>query len=118
MQKELINLLYITLAVLILLLSTLNLSTKPKQETKVLGTTTDNSYWEEMVVKHQHIEMLGLNLEEWIRLSRLIRIFLWGFNFFSAFCRFLTFCRNFTLNRCWCYLYNFFFLWWLNFNNN
>ncbi|MEK7100336.1 MAG: hypothetical protein AAB872_00830 [Patescibacteria group bacterium] len=68
MQKELINLLYITLAVLILLLSTLNLSTKPKQETKVLGTTTDNSYWEEMVVKHPTYR------DAWIELGRMDKV--------------------------------------------
>jgi hypothetical protein len=52
MQKELNNLLYITLAILILLLSTINLSMKPRKEIKVLGVTTDNSFWEEMVIKH------------------------------------------------------------------
>lgn len=67
-KKELNNLLYITLAILILLLSTLNLSTKPKQEIKVLGVTTDNSYWEKMVIKHPTYR------DAWIELGRMDKV--------------------------------------------
>ncbi|EKE06372.1 MAG: hypothetical protein ACD_19C00015G0004 [uncultured bacterium] len=50
--KNLEFLLFVNLAVLVLLLSIFNLTIKPKTEVKVLGVATDNTYWEEMVIKH------------------------------------------------------------------
>lgn len=67
-KKELNNLLHITLAILIILLSIFNLSVKQRKEIKVLGTTTDNSYWEEMVIKHPTYR------DAWIELERMDKV--------------------------------------------
>ena len=65
MRKELNNLFYITAAILILLLSIFNLQNINKKQIKVLGATIDNSYWEEMVIKHPTYR------DGWVELGRM-----------------------------------------------
>lgn len=64
-SNDLSNLLYINLAILVLLLTLFNLQLMEKRPVKVLGATTDNSYWEEMVKKHPTYR------DGWIELGRM-----------------------------------------------
>ncbi len=68
MQKDLEILLYINLAVIVLLLSLFNLKDKSKKEIIVLGATTSNTYWEEMVVKHPTYR------DAWVELGRMDKV--------------------------------------------
>jgi len=65
MQKELNYLLKINLIIIVLLLSFFNLTLLNKHETKVLGETIDNSYWEELVAKNPTYR------DGWIELGRM-----------------------------------------------
>ena len=65
MQKELNNLLIINLVIIVLLLSIFNLQSLKKNEIKVLGTTIDNSFWEEMIKNHPTYR------DAWIELGRM-----------------------------------------------
>ncbi|MEK7536768.1 MAG: hypothetical protein AAB559_03260 [Patescibacteria group bacterium] len=65
MQKELNNLLIINLVIIVLLLSIFNLQSLKKNEIKVLGTTIDNSFWEEMTKNHPTYR------DAWIELGRM-----------------------------------------------
>ena len=51
-SKDLRTLLYINLAIIVLLLSLFNLKGKKERKIEVLGSSTDNTYWEEIVAKH------------------------------------------------------------------
>lgn len=68
MQRELNNLLNINLVVLILLLSIFNLSTPKKKSVQVLGAESNNSYWEEMIIKHPTYR------DAWIELGRMDKV--------------------------------------------
>ncbi|MEK7472444.1 MAG: hypothetical protein AAB625_00215 [Patescibacteria group bacterium] len=65
MQKELNNLLIINLVIIVLLLSIFNLQSLKKNEIKVLGTTIDNSFWEEMIKNHPTYR------DAWVELGRM-----------------------------------------------
>ena len=67
-SKDLTTLLYINLAIIVLLLSLFNLKGKEKKEISVLGSTVDNSYWEEMVVKHPTYR------DAWVELGRMDKV--------------------------------------------
>lgn len=68
MTKELNNLLYITFAVLILLLSLFNLQNLNKQKVNVLGIKTNNSFWEDFMLKHPTY------IDGWIELGRMDKV--------------------------------------------
>lgn len=68
MRKELNNLLYITFAILILLLSISNLQNLKKQEINVLGTKTNNSFWDDFMTKH------STYIDGWIELGRMDKV--------------------------------------------
>jgi hypothetical protein len=65
MGKELFNLLYITSAILVILLSMFNLQNIDKKQIKVLGAETDNMFWQEFVVKHPTY------IDAWVELGRM-----------------------------------------------
>ncbi|MEK7169031.1 MAG: hypothetical protein AAB778_03400 [Patescibacteria group bacterium] len=67
-RDELQLLLYINIVYIILLLSIFNLSQKPKAQIQVLGAETDNSYWEEMVIKHPTYR------DAWVELNRFDKV--------------------------------------------
>lgn len=67
-SSDLQILLYINIAVTVLLLSIFNLSQKPKTQIQVLGAETDNSYWEEMVIKHPTYR------DAWVELDRFDKV--------------------------------------------
>lgn len=68
-SEDLYTLLYINLAVIILFLTLFNiLNMGSKKEVEVLGATTDNSYWEEMVVKHPTYR------DAWMELGRMDKV--------------------------------------------
>lgn len=52
MRKELFNLLYITSAILVVLLSIYNLQNIDNKQVKVLGTETNNLFWEDFMQKN------------------------------------------------------------------
>lgn len=64
-RQELINLIYINLAILVILLSIFNLQTKKKNQVTVLGASNDLAYWEELVKKHPTYR------DAWIELGRM-----------------------------------------------
>lgn len=69
MGKELNNLLYITFAVLILLLSIFNLQKLKRNETvMVLGVETNSSFWEDFMTKHPTY------IDGWIELGRIDKV--------------------------------------------
>ena len=68
MQKELSNLLYITLAILVILLSMFNLQNINKKQIKVLGIETNNSFWEDFMQKH------STYIDGWIELGRIDKV--------------------------------------------
>lgn len=69
MTKELNNLLYITFAVLILLLSIFNLQKlKRKEIVTVLGTETNNLFWEDFMTSHPTY------IDGWIELGRMDKV--------------------------------------------
>lgn len=68
LQRELINFLYINIAIFILLLSFFNLKYKNKPEIQVLGTKTDNSFWIDFVNKHPTYR------DGWIELGRFDKV--------------------------------------------
>lgn len=125
MKKELYNLLYITFAFLILLLSMFNLQNLRQKETQVLGVSTDNKYFEELVTKYPTY------IDGWVELGRMdkdtklilifchkaqelfFRLFFWSFTF--TCCRSCTFSYSFTFNCNWSF-YNLFFGWSFHFN--
>lgn len=61
-------LLYINIAVIVLLLSTFNLSQKPKTQVQVLGAETDNLYWENLVLNHPTYR------DAWVELGRMDKV--------------------------------------------
>lgn len=67
-RDELQLLLYINIVFIILLLSIFNLSQKPKTQIQVLGAETDNSYWEEIVIKHPTYR------DAWVELNRFDKV--------------------------------------------
>lgn len=68
-SEELTNLLKITLSITILLLSFFNLqSLNKKKEIRVLGTTIDNTFWEEMTIKHPTYR------DAWVELNRFDKV--------------------------------------------
>lgn len=67
-QHELINFLYINIAIFVLLLSFFNLTQDRKPEVKVLGTKTDNSFWIDFVAKHPTYR------DGWIELGRIDKV--------------------------------------------
>lgn len=64
-RQELINLIYINLAILVILLSIFNLQTKKKDQITVLGANDDLTYWEELVKKHPTYR------DGWVELGRI-----------------------------------------------
>lgn len=69
MAKELNNLLYIIFAVLILLLSIFNLQKlKRKEIVTVLGTETNNLFWEDLVAKHPTY------IDGWVELGKMDKV--------------------------------------------
>lgn len=64
-SKDLKMLLLINLSVIILLLSIFVLQHKNNREIKVLGVSTNNHYWEEVVTKHPTY------IDGWIELERI-----------------------------------------------
>lgn len=76
MQKELFNLLprqrqtclYITSAILVILLSMFNLQNINKKQVKVLGAETNNSFWEDFMQKH------STYIDGWIELGRIDKV--------------------------------------------
>jgi len=68
MVKELFNLLYITSAILIILLSMFNLQNINKKQIKVLGIETDNSFWEDFVQKNPTYR------DGWVELDRMDKV--------------------------------------------
>jgi len=64
-RQDLINLIYINLAILIILLSIFNLQSKKKDKVTVLGASDDRSYWEELVKKHPTYR------DAWVELGRM-----------------------------------------------
>ncbi len=69
MKKELYNLLYITFAFLVLLLSMFNLQNLRQKETQVLGVSTDNKYFEELVTKYPTY------IDGWVELGRMDKVY-------------------------------------------
>ena len=65
MRKELFNLLYLTSAILVILLSMFNLQNINKKQVKVLGIETNNSFWEEITIKHPTYR------DAWVELRRM-----------------------------------------------
>lgn len=66
--NELTHLLYINVAVIVLLLTIFNLQHLKGKEITVLGATTDNTYWEEMVKKHPTYR------DAWLELGRMDKV--------------------------------------------
>ncbi len=64
-SKDLEYLFFINIIIIVLLLSIFNLQSLKKNEIKVLGATIDNSYWEEMVIKHPTYR------DAWVELGRM-----------------------------------------------
>lgn len=69
MKKELYNLLYITFAFLILLLSMYNLQNLQHDEPLVLGTSTDNKFFEDLVSKYPTY------IDGWVELGRMDKVY-------------------------------------------
>lgn len=67
-QKELHNYLLILFSVFVLLLSFFNLTKQNKKTVQVLGANTDNTFWEEFVIKHPTYR------DAWIELRRIDKI--------------------------------------------
>jgi hypothetical protein len=67
-QNNLEYLLYINIAVVVVLLCLFNIYKPKQQPVQVLGTTKDNSYWEEMVTKHPTY------IDAWIELGRIDKV--------------------------------------------
>ena len=67
-EKDLRTLLYINLVVLTLLLSLFNLVSLKRKEVKVLGAESDNTFWEEFVIKHPTYR------DAWIELGRMDKV--------------------------------------------
>ena len=67
-NDDLEYLFYINLTILILILTVFNLSYKPKSQIQVLGATSDNSYWEELVKKYPTYR------DAWIELNRMDKV--------------------------------------------
>lgn len=66
---DLQTLLYINLAVLTLLLSLFNLaSSSKKSRVEVLGAETDNTFWQDFVVKHPTYR------DAWVELGRMDKV--------------------------------------------
>ncbi|MDP3918152.1 MAG: hypothetical protein Q8Q30_03195 [Candidatus Woesebacteria bacterium] len=65
MSKDLEYLLFVNIIIIILLLSIFNLQFHKKNEIKVLGAVTNNSYWEEMAIKHPTYR------DAWVELGRM-----------------------------------------------
>lgn len=65
LRRELQTCLYINIAAIVIMLSIFNLSVKQKSKVTVLGATTDNSYWEELVQKHPTYR------DAWVELGRM-----------------------------------------------
>lgn len=65
MTKDLEYLFFINIIIIVLLLSIFNLQSYKKGEIKVLGATTNNSYWEEIVAKHPTYR------DAWVELGRM-----------------------------------------------
>lgn len=78
MAKELNNLLYITFAVLILILSIANLQNIKRKETVVLGAKTNNLFWEDFVTKHPTY------IDGWIELGKMDKVNEIDPNYFQA----------------------------------
>ncbi len=71
MQKELNNLLYINLIIIVLLLSIFNLRSTQKKEVKVLGVKVindDRVYWENLVSKNPTYR------DAWVELDRMDKV--------------------------------------------
>lgn len=64
-KQDLINLIYINLAILVILLSIFNLQNKKRSTVTVLGASDDLSYWEELVEKHPTYR------DAWVELGRM-----------------------------------------------
>lgn len=68
-SEDLHTLLYINLAVIILFLTLFNiLNINNKKSVEVLGATTDNTYWEEIVIKHPTYR------DAWVELGRMDKV--------------------------------------------
>ncbi len=67
-NNELSTLFYINIAVLILVLSAFNLAFSREEHIQVLGSETDNVFWEEMVAKHPTYR------DAWIELGRMDKV--------------------------------------------
>lgn len=68
MKKELNNLLYITFAFLVLLLSMYNIQGLKSKKTEVLGASIDNKYFEELVSKYPTY------IDGWIELGKMDKV--------------------------------------------
>ncbi|HCR36043.1 hypothetical protein A2130_04370 [Candidatus Woesebacteria bacterium GWC2_33_12] len=68
MRKELNDLLYITFAILIILLSISNLQNLKRREIKVLGAETNTVFWEDFMTKHPTY------IDGWIELGRMDKV--------------------------------------------
>lgn len=66
--NDLTFLFFINLTVLVLLLTMFNLSNQHKKTVKVLGAETNNSFWEEMVIKHPTYR------DAWMELGRIDKV--------------------------------------------
>lgn len=67
-DKDLQDLIYITISILIILLSIFNLKNTVKKEEQILGIKTDNTYWEKITIEHPTYR------DAWIELGRLDKV--------------------------------------------
>jgi len=68
MGKELFNLLYITSAILVILLSMFNLQNISKKQVKVLGIETNNLFWEDFMNNNPTYR------DGWVELGRMDKV--------------------------------------------
>lgn len=67
-DKELRTLFYINLAVLILIISAFNLFNQKKKDVQVLGIETNDTFWQDFVIKHPTYR------DGWIELGRMDKV--------------------------------------------
>lgn len=68
-SKDFSLVIYINLAIIVLLLAFFNIQNiNEKRQITVLGASTDNSYWEEMVKKHPTYR------DAWVELGRMDKV--------------------------------------------
>lgn len=64
-SRDLEQLLYINIAIIVLMLAAFNLSQKTKPTIQVLGATDNNQFWQDLVSKHPTYR------DGWVELGRM-----------------------------------------------